>query len=87
MRAVESICPSGNSWLRRPVMLPIALCAAFLSPSVACAEQGLRISRYLGNSPRLRMVTHANVSRGDVDSAVAIASAILRSAPRTATAP
>ena len=27
----------------------------------ACADGGLRISRYLGNSPRLRMVTHANV--------------------------
>ena len=43
----------------------------------ACAERGLRISRYLGNSPRLRMVTHANVSRTDVDAALAILSAVL----------
>src|SRR5256885_7293579 len=27
----------------------------------ACAENGLRISRYLGNSPRLRAVTHHGV--------------------------
>jgi len=38
----------------------------------ACAERGLRISRYLGNSPRLRMVTHADLSRADVDAALAI---------------
>jgi threonine aldolase len=43
----------------------------------ACAERGLRLSRYLGNSPRLRMVTHANVSRTDVDAALAIMSAVL----------
>lgn len=43
----------------------------------ACAEQGLRVSRYLGNSPRLRMVTHANVSRADVDGALAIMSGVL----------
>ncbi len=43
----------------------------------ACAERGLRISRYLGNSPRLRMVTHANVSRADVDAALAIMNAVL----------
>jgi threonine aldolase len=43
----------------------------------ACAEQGLRISRYLGNSPRLRMVTHADVSRADVDAALAIMSAVV----------
>jgi len=43
----------------------------------ACAERGLRISRYLGNSPRLRMVTHANVSRADVDAALLIMSAAL----------
>lgn len=42
-----------------------------------CAEHGLRISRYLGNSPRLRMVTHANVSRADVDAALAIMNAAL----------
>jgi len=43
----------------------------------ACAEQGLRISRYLGNSPRLRMVTHANVSRADVDAALAVMNGVL----------
>jgi threonine aldolase len=43
----------------------------------ACAQRGLRISRYLGNSPRLRMVTHANVSRADVDAALSIMSAVL----------
>ena len=43
----------------------------------ACAERGLRISRYLGNSPRLRMVTHANVGRPDVDAALSIMSAVL----------
>ena len=43
----------------------------------ACAERGLRISRYLGNSPRLRMVTHANVSRADVDAALVIMSTAL----------
>ena len=43
----------------------------------ACAERGLRISRYLGNSPRLRMVTHADVSRADVDAALAIMSGVV----------
>jgi len=43
----------------------------------ACAEQGLRVSRYLGNSPRLRMVTHADVSRADVDAALAIMSGVV----------
>ena len=43
----------------------------------ACAERGLRISRYLGNSPRLRMVTHANVSRADVEAALSIMAAVL----------
>jgi threonine aldolase len=42
-----------------------------------CADRGLRISRYLGNSPRLRMVTHANVTRADVDAALSIMSAVL----------
>jgi threonine aldolase len=46
----------------------------------ACAERGLRISRYLGNSPRLRMVTHANVSRADVDAALGIMSEVLSGA-------
>src|SRR5260221_14782741 len=52
----------------------------------ACAERGLRISRYLGNSPRLRMVTHANVSRADVDAALAIMSAVLAGARQPVTA-
>ena len=47
----------------------------------ACAERGLRISRYLGNSPRLRAVTHNDVTRADVDAALEIASAVLRQAP------
>jgi threonine aldolase len=38
----------------------------------ACAERGLRISRYLGNSPRLRAVTHYGIERSDVDDALAI---------------
>ena len=51
-----------------------------------CAERGLRISRYLGNSPRLRMVTHANVSRGDVDAALMIMSETLSGAPQAVAA-
>jgi threonine aldolase len=43
----------------------------------ACAERGLRVSRYLGNSPRLRAVTHADVSREDIDAALEIARAVL----------
>jgi threonine aldolase len=43
----------------------------------ACAEKGLRISRYLGNSPRLRAVTHVDLSRDDVDAALEIARAVL----------
>jgi threonine aldolase len=43
----------------------------------ACAERGLRISRYLGNSPRLRAVTHVDVSGEDIDAAIAIARAVL----------
>ena len=46
----------------------------------ACAERGLRISRYLGNSPRLRMVTHADVSRADIDAALVIMAAVVRGA-------
>ena len=48
----------------------------------ACAEQGLRISRYLGNSPRLRMVTHNDVSRAAVDKALAVMSEVLAGSPR-----
>lgn len=43
----------------------------------ACAERGLRVSRYLGNSPRLRAVTHLDVSRDDIDAALEIAKAVL----------
>lgn len=43
----------------------------------SCAERGLRISRYLGSSPRLRMVTHNDVTRADVDAALAVMSAVL----------
>ena len=42
-----------------------------------CAERGLRISRYLGNSPRLRAVTHNDVTAADVDAALEIARAVL----------
>ena len=52
----------------------------------ACGERGLRISRYLGNSPRLRMVTHANVSRADVDAALKIMSDVLAGARQPVTA-
>ena len=43
----------------------------------ACAERGLRLSRYLGNSPRLRAVTHVDVTRDDVERALAIVSDVL----------
>jgi threonine aldolase len=42
-----------------------------------CAERGLRISRYLGNSPRLRAVTHNDVTAADIDAALEIARAVL----------
>ncbi len=53
----------------------------------ACAERGLRISRYLGNSPRLRMVTHNDVSRADVDAALRIVSGVLAPSRRAVAAP
>ncbi len=43
----------------------------------ACAERGLRISRYLGDSPRLRMVTHNDVTRADVEAALRIVAEVL----------
>jgi len=46
----------------------------------ACAERGLRFSRYLGNSPRLRAVTHNDVTKADVDAALEIARAVLSQA-------
>ena len=45
-----------------------------------CAEQGLRISRYLGNSPRLRAVTHYGVEAKDIDDALAIVASVLSQA-------
>jgi threonine aldolase len=42
-----------------------------------CAERGLRISRYLGNSPRLRAVTHLDVSAAQIDEAIEIARGVL----------
>jgi threonine aldolase len=46
----------------------------------ACAEQGLRISRYLGNSPRLRAVTHHGVEAKDIDDALAVVASVLSQA-------
>jgi hypothetical protein len=43
----------------------------------ACAARGLRISRYLGNSPRLRAVTHCGVERADIDRALEIVAELL----------
>ena len=42
-----------------------------------CTEKGLRISRYLGNSPRLRAVTHLDVTSDDIDAALEIAGGVL----------
>ena len=53
----------------------------------ACADRGLRISRYLGNSPRLRMVTHNDVSRADVDAALGIMAAVLAPATHAVATP
>ncbi|MDQ2913513.1 MAG: aminotransferase class I/II-fold pyridoxal phosphate-dependent enzyme [Chloroflexota bacterium] len=36
----------------------------------ACAAEGLRLSRYLGNSPRLRAVTHHGVESSDIENAL-----------------
>jgi len=43
----------------------------------ACADRGLRISRYLGNSPRLRAVTHYGIERADIADALGIVSEVL----------
>ena len=45
----------------------------------ACAAEGLRVSRYLGNSPRLRAVTHADVSAVQIDAALEIVKRVLAS--------
>ncbi|CAN5133801.1 low-specificity L-threonine aldolase [soil metagenome] len=42
-----------------------------------CAERGVRFSRYLGNSPRLRAVTHNDISRADIDAALLAAADVL----------
>ena len=47
----------------------------------ACVQQGLRVSRYLGNSPRLRAVTHLDVTSDDIDAALDIARGVLTSRP------
>ena len=52
----------------------------------ACVQQGLRVSRYLGNSPRLRAVTHLDVTRDDIDAALDIARGVLTSRPAPVTA-
>ena len=57
--------------------------SAWMEPATfvkACAEQGLRISRYLGNSPRLRAVTHDGVQAKDIDDALAMVSSVLSQA-------
>src|SRR5438128_8176449 len=46
----------------------------------ACAERGLRFSRYLGNSPRLRAVTHYGIERSHIDDALAIVEEVLSKA-------
>lgn len=48
----------------------------------ACAEAGVRVSRYLGNSPRLRAVTHVDVTRADIDAALAVISGVLSAGRR-----
>jgi len=46
----------------------------------SCAERGLRISRYLGNSPRLRAVTHHGIERLDIEDALAIIEEVMSKA-------
>jgi threonine aldolase len=43
----------------------------------SCTERGLRLSRYLGNSPRLRAVTHYGIERNDIDDALAIIESVM----------
>ena len=57
--------------------------SAWIEPAAfvkACAEHGLRMSRYLGNSPRLRAVTHNGVEAKDIDDALAIVASVLSQA-------
>jgi threonine aldolase len=46
----------------------------------ACAERGLRISRYLGTSPRLRAVTHHDVDESDIERALSIVEQVMSTA-------
>jgi threonine aldolase len=46
----------------------------------SCAERGLRVSRYLGNSPRLRAVTHYGIESANIDDALAIIEEVLSKA-------
>jgi threonine aldolase len=43
----------------------------------ASAAEGLRVSRYLGNSPRLRAVTHYGVEPTDIDDALEVIAKVL----------
>jgi hypothetical protein len=43
----------------------------------ASAAEGLRLSRYLGNSPRLRAVTHHGVDSSDIDDALEVIAKVL----------
>ena len=45
-----------------------------------CAENGLRISRYLGNSPRLRAVTHHGIETKDIDDALTVVALVMSQA-------
>ncbi len=46
----------------------------------ACAEHGLRLSRYLGDSPRVRMCTHRGTTAADVASALTVVAGVVATA-------
>jgi threonine aldolase len=46
----------------------------------AAATEGVRLSRYLGNSPRLRAVTHHGVESSDIDDALDVIAKVLSTA-------
>jgi hypothetical protein len=52
----------------------------------SCAENGLRISRYLGSSPRLRAVTHHDVETKDIDDALTVVASVMAQARAPVTA-